>query len=126
MMDETVIFRYPCMHKLFVFRTLGRYLVQSHLSCKLFVFPIQTPLQNLDRILSVMTVLPKTPTFLVFIFEGATRRQADGRHVANMVDCFRKERSVKLDEGNIIVASIQKLRLVSLMNDNLLNAPGTN
>ena len=114
------------MHKLFVFRTLGRYLVQSHLSCKLFVSPIQTPLQNLDRILSVMTVLPKTPTFLVFIFEGATRRQADGRHVGDCFDCFGKERSVELDEGDIIVASIQKLRLVSLMNDNLFNAPGTN
>ena len=49
LMGETVICRYPCMHKLFLFHTLGRYLVQSHLSCKLFVSPIQSPLQNLAR-----------------------------------------------------------------------------
>ena len=62
---------------------------------------------------------------LVFILESAAVGQADGHHLG-MGDCFREERSIKLDEGDVIVASVQQFWLVSLVNNNLFNAPGTN
>ena len=60
---------------------------------------------------------------LVFIFESAAVWQADG-HQLGSCDCFREEWPVKLDEGDVIVASVQQFWLVSLVNDNLFNAPG--
>ena len=60
---------------------------------------------------------------LVFIFESAAVWQADGHHLG-MADCLREEWPVKLDEGDVIVASVQQFWLVSLVNDNLFNAPG--
>ena len=62
---------------------------------------------------------------LVFILESAAVGQADGHHLG-MADCLREEWPVKLDEGDVIVASVQQFWLVSLVNDNLFNAPGTN
>ena len=60
---------------------------------------------------------------LVFILESAAVGQADGHHLG-MGDCFREERSVELDEGDVIVASVQQLWLVSLVNHNFFDAPG--
>ena len=60
---------------------------------------------------------------LVFILESAAVGQADGHHLG-MGDCFGEERSVELDEGDVIVASVQQFRLVSLVNHNFFDAPG--
>ena len=61
----------------------------------------------------------------IFILECAAVGQADGRHIG-MRDCFREERSVELDEGDVIIASVQQLRIVSLMNYNCFCAPINN
>ena len=60
---------------------------------------------------------------LVLILECAAVGQADGHHLG-MGDCFREEWPVKLDEGDVIVASVQQLWLVSLVNHNFFDAPG--
>ena len=62
---------------------------------------------------------------LVFILESAAVGQADGHHLG-MGDCFGVERSVELDEGDVMVASVQQFRLVSLVNHNFFNTPGIN
>ena len=61
----------------------------------------------------------------IFILECAAVGQADGRHIG-MRDCFREERSVELDEGDVIIASVQQLRIVSLVNYNCFCAPINN
>ena len=60
---------------------------------------------------------------LVFILESAAVWQADG-HQLGSCDCLREEWPVKLDEGDVIVASVQLFRLVSLVNHNFFDAPG--
>ena len=60
---------------------------------------------------------------LVLILECAAVGQADGHHLG-MGDCFGVERSVELDEGDVMVASVQQFRLVSLVNHNFFNTPG--
>ena len=83
--------------------------------------PIVKPGQEL-----VNDMLPhKYPTLLVFILECAAMGQAD-RHHLHMRDCFREERPVELDEGDVIVASVQQFRLVSLVNNNFFHAPEIN
>ena len=59
---------------------------------------------------------------LVLILKCVAFRQANG-HQLDMGDCFREEGPVKLHEGDVIVASIQHLWLVSLVNYNLFNSP---
>ena len=83
--------------------------------------PIVKPGQEL-----VNDMLPhKYPTLLVFIIESVAVRQANGHHLG-MRDCFREERSVEHDEGDVMVASVRPFRLVSLVNNNSFCAPGTN
>ena len=70
-------------------------------------------------------IYQKYPTQLVFILECAVWRQADGHHLG-MRGSFREEGSVELDESNVIVASVQQFRLVSLVNNNFFCVPGIN
>ena len=98
---------------------LGGYLDQYHLSYIQIVSPNQTQLQNLARSWSMRCY----PTLFVFILECVAVGQADGHHLG-MADCLGEEWPVKLDEGDVIVASVQQFWLVTLVNDNLFNTPG--
>ena len=63
---------------------------------------------------------------LVLILKCAAMRQANGHQLElGMFDCFRDEGPVKLYEGNVMVAFVQHFWLVSLVDNNLFNTPGT-
>ena len=76
------------------------------------------------KLLSDEIFLPKKPTSLVLIIKCAAFRQANG-HQLGMGDCFREEGPVQLHEGNVMVAFVQHFWLVSLVDNNLFNTPGT-
>ena len=61
---------------------------------------------------------------LVLIVKCAAFRQANG-HQLGMFDCFREEGPVKLYEGNVMIAFVQLFWVVSLVDNNLFNTPGT-
>ena len=66
---------------------------------------------------------------LVFILECAARWQADWHQLAMAIRKFNllsEEWPVKLDEGDVMVASVQLFWLVSLMDNYFFNAPGIN
>ena len=62
---------------------------------------------------------------LVLILKCGAVRQANGHQlgISWQLGFFREEGPVKLHEGDVIVASIQQLWLVSLVNYNLFNSP---
>ena len=65
---------------------------------------------------------------LVFILECAARWQAYWHQLAlaRNENFLSEEWPVKLDEGDVMVASVQQFRLVSLVNHNFFNTPGIN
>ena len=112
---------YPCVSKQSALHILGGFLDQLHQSCKLVVSPCQNPPQNLARTWSTIC----HPTLFVFICECAAGRQTDGHHLG-FGDSFGEERPIELDECNVVVAPVQQLWLVSLVNNDCFCAPGTN
>ena len=69
----------------------------------------------------------KFPTVLVFILECAAGWQADWHQLAfGKFNLVKEEWPVKLDEGDVMVASVQLFWFVSLVDNYFFNAPGIN